>query len=179
MRDEDLLQHELLSYGSLEERMPADHPLRPIRSMVDKALKALDSRFDETDGEDGRKSIPPERLLRALLLQMFYTIRSERILIEQLDYNLLFQWFVGLEMDDPVSNHAVFNKNGTVLFLSADRQSRTIHTENVQRLPAPRFAACAPSGIIFRRSLHSASRSPFICSGSSPGASFVALHYNQ
>jgi len=95
MRGEDLQQHELFSYGSLEERVPADHPLRPIRIMVDQALKALDSRFDEIYGEDGRKSIPPERLLRALLLQMLYTVRSERMLMEQLEYNLLFRWFVG------------------------------------------------------------------------------------
>lgn len=81
MRGEDLQQHELFSYESLEERVPADHPLRPIRTMVDEALKALDGRFDEIYGEDGRKSIPPERLLRALLLQMFYTIRSERMLV--------------------------------------------------------------------------------------------------
>jgi hypothetical protein len=80
MRGDDLQQHELFSYGSLEERVPADHPLRPIRTMVDEALKALDGRFNEIYGEDGRKSIPPERLLRALLLQMFYTIRSERML---------------------------------------------------------------------------------------------------
>src|SRR5579864_1262083 len=100
MRGEDLQQHELFSYESLEERVPADHPLRPIRIMVDEALKAMDGRFDEIYGEDGRKSIPPERLLRALLLQMFYTIRSERMLMEQLEYNLLFRWFVGLEMDE-------------------------------------------------------------------------------
>ena len=76
MRGEDIQQHDLFSYGSLEERVPANHPLRPIREMVDGALKSLDGRFEEIYGEDGRKSIPPERLLRALLLQMFYTIRS-------------------------------------------------------------------------------------------------------
>ena len=71
MRGEDLQQHDLFSYGSLEDRVPADHPLRPIRGMVDEALKGLNVRFDEIYGEDGRKSIPPERLLRALLVQMF------------------------------------------------------------------------------------------------------------
>jgi transposase len=111
MRGEDLQQHELFSYGSLEERVPADHPLRPIRTMVDEALKALDGRFDEIYGEDGRRSIPPERLLRALLLQMFYTIRSERMLMEQLEYNLLFRWFVGLSANEPVWHPTVFTKN--------------------------------------------------------------------
>jgi transposase/RNase P/RNase MRP subunit p29 len=111
MRGEDLQQHELFSYGSLEERVPADHPLRPIRTMVDGALKALDGRFDEIYGEDGRRSIPPERLLRALLLQMLYTIRSERMLMEQLEYNLLFRWFVGLSANEPVWHPTVFTKN--------------------------------------------------------------------
>lgn len=87
MRGEDLQQHELFSYGSLEERVPADHPLRPIRGM-DEALKDLDVRFDEIYGEDGRRSIPPERLLRALLLQMLYSVRSERMLMEQ--WNITF-----------------------------------------------------------------------------------------
>ena len=111
MRGEDIQQHDLFSYGSLEERVPADHPLRPIRAMVDEALKSLDGRFEEIYGEDGRKSIPPERLLRALLLQMFYTIRSERMLMEQLEYNLLFRWFVGLSANEPVWHPTVFTKN--------------------------------------------------------------------
>jgi transposase len=111
MRGDDIQQHDLFSYGSLEERVPADHPLRPIRTMVDEALQALDGRFDEIYGEDGRRSIPPERLLRALLLQMFYTIRSERMLMEQLEYNLLFRWFVGLSANEPVWHPTVFTKN--------------------------------------------------------------------
>lgn len=112
MRGEDIQQHDLFSYGSLEERVPADHPLRPIRAMVDEALRALDGRFEEIyDADGGRKSIPPERLLRALLLQMFYTIRSERMLMEQLEYNLLFRWFVGLSADEPVWHPTVFTKN--------------------------------------------------------------------
>ena len=90
MRGEDLQQHELFTYGSLEERVRADHPLRPIRMMVDETVKAMDKRFDEIYGADGRKSIPPERLLRALLIQMLYSVRSERMLMEQLEYNLLF-----------------------------------------------------------------------------------------
>lgn len=111
MRGEDRQQHEMFSYGSLEERVAADHPLRPIRQMVDEALKTLDGRFEELYEEDGRKSIPPERLLRALLVQMLYSIRSERMLMEQLEYNLLFRWFVGLSMNEPVWHATVFTKN--------------------------------------------------------------------
>jgi transposase len=111
MRGEDLQQHELFSYGSLEERVPAIHPLRPIREMVDEALQEMDGRFDEIYGEEGRKSIPPERLLRALLLQMLYSVRSERMLMEQLEYNLLFRWFVGLSANEPVWHSTVFTKN--------------------------------------------------------------------
>jgi transposase len=111
MRGEDIQQSELFSYGSLEERVPAGHPLRPIRAMVDEALKDLSGRFDEIYGEDGRKSIPPERLLRALLLQMLYSVRSERMLMEQLEYDLLFRWFVGLSMSEPVWHPTVFTKN--------------------------------------------------------------------
>ncbi len=95
MRGEDLQQDQLFSYGSMEEKIPADHPLRAIRGMVDQALKQMSGRFDEIYGEDGLKSIPPERLLRALLLQMLYSVRSERMLMEQLRYNLLFRGFVG------------------------------------------------------------------------------------
>ncbi len=111
MRGEDLQQHELFSYGSLEERVPAGHPLRPIRSMVDEALKTMSSRFAEIYPEDGRKSIPPERLLRALLLQMLYSVRSERMSMEQMEYNLLFRWFVGLSANEPVWHPTVFTKN--------------------------------------------------------------------
>ena len=111
MRGEDTQQTELFSYGSLEERVPADHPLRPIRKMVDEALREMSTRFDEIYPEDGRRSIPPERLLRALLLQMLYSIRSERMLMEQLEYNLLFRWFVGLSANEPVWHPTVFSKN--------------------------------------------------------------------
>jgi transposase len=111
MRGDDIQQHELFSYGSLEERVPGSHPLRPIRTMVDEALKQMSGRFDEIYPEDGRRSIPPERLLRALLLQMLYSVRSERMLMEQLEYNLLFRWFVGLSADEPVWHPTVFTKN--------------------------------------------------------------------
>lgn len=111
MRGEDLQQHELFSYGSLEERVPSEHPLRPIRTMVDTALKEMSGRFDSIYDADGRKSIPPERLLRALLLQLLYSVRSERMLMEQLEYNLLFRWFVGLAANEPVWHPTVFTKN--------------------------------------------------------------------
>lgn len=94
----------------LEQRVP-DHPLRAIRDLVDAALKDLSRDFARLYARHGRPSIPPERLLRALLLQAFYTVRSERQLMEQLDYNLLFRWFVGLSMDDPVWDATVFCKN--------------------------------------------------------------------
>jgi transposase len=111
MRGEDKQQSELFSYGSLEERVPANHPLRPIRTMVDEALKQMNGRFDEIYGEEGRPSIAPERLLRALLLQMLHSVRSERMLMEQLEYNLLFRWFVGLSANEPVWHPTVFTKN--------------------------------------------------------------------
>src|SRR5499425_546040 len=111
MRGDDQQQFSAFSYVSPEERVPADHPLRPIRKAIDHVLEAMSREFDKLYAETGRPSIPPERLLRALLLQVFYSIRSERMLMEQLNYNLLFRWFVGMEMDEPVWNHAVFSKN--------------------------------------------------------------------
>jgi transposase len=101
----------MFSYLTLEQRVPADHPLRAIRALTDGVLQSLDAQFDKLYATTGRASIAPEYMLRALLLQAFYSIRSERQLVEQLDYNLLFRWFVGLGMDDAVSNHAVFSKN--------------------------------------------------------------------
>lgn len=111
MRGDDLNQSGAFSYVSLEERVPASHPLRPIRKVVGEIFQSMDKDFDGMYAKTGRPSIPPERLLRALLLQIFYSIRSERMLMEQLDYNLLFRWFVGIEIDEPVWNHAVFSKN--------------------------------------------------------------------
>jgi transposase len=101
----------MFSYVSLEERVPADHPLRAIRRITDRALERLSPRFGTLYVKFGRPSIPPEKLLRALLLQALYTIRSERQLIEQLDYNLLFRWFVGLGIDDRVWSPTTFSKN--------------------------------------------------------------------
>jgi transposase len=109
--NDDQLQSGMFSYVSLEERIPAAHPLRGVRKLADEVLAEMSKDFDGMYAKVGRPSIPPERLFRALLLQVFYSIRSERLLMEQLDYNLLFRWFVGLEMDEPVWNHAVFSKN--------------------------------------------------------------------
>jgi transposase len=111
MRGEDPKQEAMFSYVSPEQRVPQDHPLRPVREMVDTILKEMSGRFARLYSKVGRPSIAPERLLRALLLQIFYSVRSERLLMEQLDYNLLFRWFVGMEMDEAVWNHAVFSKN--------------------------------------------------------------------
>jgi transposase len=101
----------MFSYLSPEQRVPRDHPLRPMRQMVDEVLKGLSPRFDRMYAEMGRPSIAPEKLLRALLLQILYSVRSERMLMEQLNYNLLFRWFVGLNMDDAVWVPTVFSKN--------------------------------------------------------------------
>ena len=109
--DDQQLQTGMFSYVALEDRIPADHPLRAVRKLVDEVLAEMSKDFDGLYSEVGRPSIAPERLLRALLLQVFYSVRSERLLMEQLDYNLLFRWFVGLEMDEAVWNHAVFSKN--------------------------------------------------------------------
>lgn len=111
MRGEDRESGALFSYVSCEARVPADHPLRAIRAIVDEALEVLSPEFEQLYSKVGRPSIPPEKLLRALLLQAFYTIRSERQLMEQLDYNLLFRWFVGLSMDAAVWDATVFSKN--------------------------------------------------------------------
>jgi transposase len=110
-------QDDVFSYVPLEKRIPSDHPLRGIRAIVDKALKELSEVFDEMYAKAGRRSIPPEQLIRALLLQILFSIRSERQLMEQLDYNLLFRWFVGLRMDEVVWNHSTFSKNRDRLLL--------------------------------------------------------------
>ncbi len=111
MRGEDKQQSGIFSYRTAEERVPQDHPLRAMRRMVDEALRGLSPRFARMYAKRGRPSIAPEKLLRALLLQVLYTIRSERQLMEQLDYNILYRWFVGLDMDDAVWDVTVFTKN--------------------------------------------------------------------
>jgi transposase len=119
MRGTERVQDGMFSYVSLEQRVPVDHPLRAIRRLTDGVLGSLNSDFDALYAEAGRPSIAPEYLLRALLLQVFYSIRSEALLVEQIDYNLLFRWFVGLGMDDAVWEHSVFSKNRDRLLTSA------------------------------------------------------------
>jgi transposase len=109
--DDQALQPGMFSYIALEDRIPKDHPLRAMRALADEVLRGMSKQFDGLYSEVGRPSIPPERLLRALLLQVFYSIRSETLLMEQLDYNLLFRWFVGLEIDDRVWDATVYSKN--------------------------------------------------------------------
>src|SRR5260370_38514587 len=111
MRGDDNQQEGMFSYISPEKRVPADHPLRPIRKIVDEILNEMSPKFRKLYSDVGRPSIAPERLLRSLLLQIFYSVRSERMLIEQLQYNLLFRWFVGMEMDETVWNRAVCSQD--------------------------------------------------------------------
>ncbi len=111
MRGTDQQQNHVFSYISPEQRVRKDHPLRPIRTMVDEILKQLSPQFSKMYAKVGRPSIPPEQLLRAQLLQMLYSVRSERLLMEEMDYNILFRWFVGLNLDDPVWDATVFTKN--------------------------------------------------------------------
>jgi transposase len=111
MRGTDVDQGGLFSYVSMEQRVPPTHPLRRVRALLDEALDAMSRDFDRVYAEGGRGSVAPERLVRALVLQVLYSIRSERLLCEQLDYNLLFRWFVGLSMDDRIWDHSTFTKN--------------------------------------------------------------------
>jgi transposase len=111
MRGNDEQQIGVFSYVNPEQRIPQDHPLRPLRAMADDALRELQPRFGKLYAKSGRPSIAPEKLLRALLLQVLYSVRSERMLMEQLNYNLLFRWFVGLNMDDTIWDATVFTKN--------------------------------------------------------------------
>jgi transposase len=111
MRGQDHQQSNMFSYLSPEQRVRADHPLRAIRAMADQALANMSGRFDAMYSATGRPSIPPEKLLRAQLIQMLYSVRSERLLMEEIDYNLLYRWFVGLNMDEPVWDVTVFTKN--------------------------------------------------------------------
>jgi transposase len=111
MRGDDYPPDSMFSYVSPEQRVPQAHPLRAIRQLVDEILSDMSREFDKLYATVGRPSIPPERLLRAQLLQIFYSVRSERLLMEQLDYNILFRWFVGLAMDEPIWDATVFTKN--------------------------------------------------------------------
>lgn len=111
MRGEQERQNHLFSYVSMEDRVPADHPLRRIKALVDPLLEELSPVFDRLYADGGRRSIPPEYLIKASLVQMLYSIRSERLLVEEINYNLLFRWFIGLSMDAAVWDHSVFTKN--------------------------------------------------------------------
>jgi transposase len=111
MRGDDVQQGGMFSYVSLEARVPSTHPLRGIKALLDEALSAMGRDFDRVYASEGRPSIPPERLVRASTLQVLYSIRSERLLCEQLDYNLLFRWFVGLSIDESIWDHSTFTKN--------------------------------------------------------------------
>src|SRR5580765_7579429 len=111
MRGDDQQTGHLFSYLSPAARIPADHPLRSIRQMTDAVLARLSPRFDRLYSDIGRPSIPPEQLLRALLLQALYTVRSERLLMEEIDYSILFRWFIGLGLDEPIWSPTTFSKN--------------------------------------------------------------------
>lgn len=111
MRRADVTQSEFFSYRTLEQRIPPSHPLRKLRALVDSILATLHGDFEALYAKTGRPSIPPERLLRASLIQTLYSIRSERQLVQHIDYNLLYRWFVGLDMDDAVWDHSTFTKN--------------------------------------------------------------------
>ena len=136
MRGHDAIQNSWFSYASLEDRIPKQHPLRRLRLLVDGVLASMDSVFAERYSHTGRPSIAPEKLLRALLLQVLYR-RSERQLIEQLDYNLLFRWFVGLGIDDTVWERSVFSANRERLLsetLSREFFSRVLAIVEWQKL---------------------------------------------
>jgi transposase len=111
LRSSDMKQQVFFSFKSIEERIPEDHPIRPLKKLVDEALEKLSKDFARLYSKTGRPSIPPEQLLRALLVQIFFSVRSERQLVEQLEYNMMFRWFVGLNLDDDIWNHSTFTKN--------------------------------------------------------------------
>ena len=128
MRSADVQQPGMFAYVSVEDRVPSEHPIRKLRVLVDTILGELDGVLAERYARVGRPSIPPERLLRAALLQVVYSVRSERLLMEQLNYNLLFRWFVGLNIDDPVWDHSTFSFNRERLFDAAIAQRFFEHT---------------------------------------------------
>jgi transposase len=111
MRGMEEKQPEMFSYMNIEDRIPRKHPIRPFREMVNEILKSMDSDFDTLYADSGRPSIAPEYLLRASILQILFTIRSERQLLEQIEFNIMFRWFVGLNIDDEVWDHSTFTKN--------------------------------------------------------------------
>jgi len=144
MRGTDQQQGHVFSYISPEQRVRKDHPLRPIRTMVDEILKQLSPQFNKMYAKVGRPSIPPEQLLRAQLLQLFYSVRSERLLMEEMDCNILFRWFVGLNLDDAVWDATVFTKN----------RNRLPGGRGSQGISGAGGGAGAGEGMVFGRALH-------------------------
>ena len=134
MRSPDVQQLGMFSYVSVEDRVPADHPIRKLRILVDAILGELDELLAARYAQGGRPSVPPERILRASLLQVVYSVRSERLLMEQLNYNLLFRWFVGLNIDDRVWDHSTFSFNRQRLFDEAIAQHFFEHTVLLARM---------------------------------------------
>ena len=142
MRGDDPRHESMFSYVTPEQRVRADHPLRLIRRLTDTALTRLSPRFERLYSTTGRPSIPPEQLLRALLLQMLYSIRSERLLVEELDYSVLYRWFVGLSMDDPIWTRPRLPRTATACSpaISPTRSSPKCS-------PRSRRRACCPMSI--------------------------------
>ena len=134
----------MFSYISLEERVPKQHPLRKLRSMVDALLATMSTDFEAVYSKVGRPSVPPEMLLKALLLQILFTVRSERLLVESIDYNLLYRWFVGLNLEDRVWDHSTFSANRERLFnedLARAFFERVKHTADWASSPATSTSA--------------------------------------
>src|SRR6202048_2577867 len=150
MRGDDQQQNHMFSYLSPEMRVRKDHPLRAIRAMVDEVLTQLSRRFDAMYARVGRPSIAPEKLLRAQLLQMLYSIRSERLLMEEMDYNLLFRWFVGLNADDAVWDATVFTKNRDRL-LEADIATEVLERRGEQRSNETHASKSDPEALLARK----------------------------
>ena len=138
MRSADSKQQVFFSFKSIEDRIPQDHPIRPLKRLVDEALHRLSRDFDRLYSKVGRPSIPPEQLLRALLLQIFFSVRSEGQLVEQLEYNMMFRWFVGLNLDDDIWNHSTFMKN----------RDRLLEGEIAQRFFAEVLAMAKKQGLV-------------------------------
>lgn len=171
MRGDERIQDGMFSYVSLEQRVPVDHPLRQVRRLTDGVLRSLSGEFDSLYAASGRPSIAPEYILRALLLQVFFSIRSERLLVEQIDYNLLFRWFVGLGMDDAVWNHAVFSKNRDRL-LNSEVAQRFFAEVNRQAKPFMSDEHFTVDGTLLQAWASQKSFRPKDGSGSGDGANF-------
>jgi len=137
MRGDDVFQDELFSYGGLGERVPSKHPLRRIREFADGALGKMSSEFEGLYSKIGRPSMPPEQLLRALLLQMLYSVRSERMMVEQLEYNLLFGWFVGLALSERAWDATSFTKNRERRHPRTSKTELELHSRRRSRQPHP------------------------------------------